>query len=76
MPGVLLSGFPSPVENMPLWLQYVDWFNPLRHFIVIVKGVFLKDVGTAVLLRSLWPLLLIATATLGAANWLFRRRLG
>jgi ABC-2 type transport system permease protein len=43
MPAILLSGFPSPVENMPKWLQYVDWFNPLQHFIVIVKAIFLKD---------------------------------
>jgi len=76
MPAVLLSGFPSPVENMPDWLQYVDWFNPLRHFIVIVKGVFLKDVGIHQLMHPLLPLLIIACITLGAANWMFRRRLG
>lgn len=76
MPAVLLSGFPSPVENMPLWLQYIDWLNPLRHFIVIVKGVFLKDVAAVVLLQSLWPLLVIALITLTTANWMFRRRLG
>lgn len=76
MPGVLLSGFPAPIENMPPWLQYIDWFNPLRHFIVIVKGVFLKDSGVAVLMQSLWPLLIIALLTLTAANFIFRRRLG
>jgi len=76
MPAILLSGFPSPVENMPTWLQYLDWFNPLRHFIVIVKGVFLKDVGVAALLHPLWPLLVIAVITLSAADWMFRRRLG
>jgi ABC-2 type transport system permease protein len=76
MPAILLSGFPSPVENMPRWLQYVDWFNPLRHFIVIVKGVFIKDIGFSVLLQSLWPLLIIAVGTLAAANWMFRRRIG
>src|ERR1043166_6866172 len=75
MPAVLLSGFPSPVENMPVWLQYLDWFNPLQHFIVIVKGVFLKDVGMNVLFHSLWPLLVIALITLTSANWIFRRRL-
>jgi ABC-2 type transport system permease protein len=76
MPGVLLSGFPSPVENMPLWLQRIDWFNPLRHFIVIVKGVFLKDAGVDIIFQSLWPLMIIALLTLSAANWMFRRRLG
>ncbi len=76
MPGVLLSGFPSPVENMPSWLQAIDWFNPLRHFIVIVKGVFLKDVSSAILFQSVWPLMVIAVLTLSAANWMFRRRIG
>lgn len=76
MPAVLLSGFPSPVENMPQWLQYLDWFNPLRHFIVIVKGVFLKNAGISELFAPLWPLLVIAIITLGSADWMFRRRLG
>ncbi len=76
MPTVLLSGFPSPVENMPRWLQYIDWFNPLQHFIVITKGVFLKDLGLHALLPSLCPLLVTAVLTLGAADWMFRRRLG
>jgi ABC-2 type transport system permease protein len=76
MPAVLLSGFPSPVENMPGWLQAIDWLNPLRHFIVIVKGVFLKDAPFAVLWPSLWPLLVIAAGTMLGANWIFRRRIG
>ena len=76
MPAVLLSGFFSPVENMPVWLQVLDWLNPLRHFIVIVKGVFLKDVGVAALLPHVWPLLVIAVITLTAANWRYRRQLG
>ncbi len=76
MPAVLLSGFPSPVENMPRWLQRIDWFNPLQHFIVIVKGLFLKDIGVSLLLQGLWPLLVIALITLSAADWMFRRRIG
>jgi ABC-2 type transport system permease protein len=76
MPAILLSGYATPVDNMPAWLQYFDWVNPMRHFIVIVKGLFLKDIGLAILLHSLYPLLVIAVGTLGAANWLFRRRFG
>jgi ABC-2 type transport system permease protein len=76
MPATMLSGFVSPVENMPVWLQYLDWLNPLRHFIVIVKGIFLRDIGLATVLQNLWPLLVIATVTLSAANWMFRRHLG
>lgn len=73
MPTILLSGFVSPVENMPLGLQYLDWLNPLKHFIVIVKGVFLKDMSLHLLLPNLWPLVAIAIVTLGAANWVFHR---
>jgi ABC-2 type transport system permease protein len=75
MPAILLSGYTSPVDNMPRWLQYLDWINPVRHFIVIVKGLFLKDIGTIAVLHSLYPLLIIAIVTLIAANWLFRNRL-
>jgi ABC-2 type transport system permease protein len=76
MPTILLSGFVSPIENMPVWLQYLDWLNPLRHFIVIVKGVFLKNISLFEMLQSLWPLLVIAAGTLTVANWMFRRKLG
>jgi ABC-2 type transport system permease protein len=76
MPAILLSGFPSPVENMPLWLQYIDWFNPLRHLIVIVKGTFVKDASFAALWPSIYPLPIIGALTMAAANWIFRRRFG
>jgi len=75
MPAILLSGYATPVDNMPVWMQYLDWVNPMRHFIVIVKGLFLKDFSFVATLRSLYPLILIAIGTLGAANWLLRRRL-
>jgi ABC-2 type transport system permease protein len=74
VPMMLLSGFASPVENMPDWLQTVTLANPVRHFIVIVKGVFLKAMPAADVLHSLWPLLVIGLVTLSAATWLFRRR--
>ncbi len=74
MPAVLLSGFVSPVENMPGWLQALTWFDPLRHFIIIVKGVFLKDMGTAAVASHTWPLLVIAALTLTVAHVVFRRR--
>jgi ABC-2 type transport system permease protein len=74
VPSVLLSGFSSPVENMPDWLQTITLANPIRHFIVIVKGVFLKAMPAPDVLHSLWPLAIIAAVTLSAASWLFRRR--
>jgi ABC-2 type transport system permease protein len=76
VPAVTLSGFASPIENMPDWLQWATLANPIRYFLVIVKGLFLKDLPAAEVLRNLWPLAGIATVTLTASTWLFRRRTG
>lgn len=74
MPAILLSGYATPVDNMPVWLQYADWVNPMRHFIVIAKGVYLKNFSLGALWHSLYPLVVITVGTVGAAAWLFRRR--
>lgn len=74
-PAVLLSGFATPVENMPDWLQTLTVINPLRHFLVIVNGLFTKDMTAAIVLQNAWPLLLIAFVTMYSAAWLFRRRM-
>lgn len=74
VPAILLSGFVSPVENMPGWMQIATLVNPLRHFLVVIQGVFLKDLPVAEIARSTIPLMLIAAATLPAAAWLFRKR--
>jgi ABC-2 type transport system permease protein len=76
VPMMLLSGFASPVENMPDWLQVVTLANPIRHFIVIVKGLFLKAMPLSDVLHSLIPLGLIAATTLAGSTRLFRRRAG
>ena len=75
VPAVILSGFATPIENMPDWLQLVTYANPLRYFMVVVKGIFLKDVSAAVVWSQTWPMLIIAAGTLGSATWLFRRRM-
>lgn len=74
-PAMLLSGFSAPIENMPSWLQTVTLADPARWFLVIVKGVFLKDMPAADVFANVWPMALIALGTLAAATWLFRRRL-
>lgn len=74
-PAVMLSGFATPIDNMPQWLQPFTQVNPLRHFLVIVKGVFLKDLPAGEVLANTLPLLLIALVTLSAAAWLFRARM-
>lgn len=74
-PAVLLSGFATPIDNMPDWLQPLTELNPLRHFLVVARGVFLKDMPALEVFANSIPLALIAAATLSAAAWLFRRRL-
>lgn len=75
MPAILLSGYVSPVENMPVWLQNVTWINPIRHFTDITKQLYLKNVGFAVIWHNLWPLLVITVATSGIAYAIFRRKI-
>jgi ABC-2 type transport system permease protein len=55
-------------------MQQLDPADPVWHFIVIVKGVFLKAMPSGEVLDNLRPLVGIATGTLSAATWLFRRR--
>jgi ABC-2 type transport system permease protein len=76
MPAMMLSGFTSPVQNMPDWLQPVALLNPLTHFLVIVRGVFLRDMPMALVAERIWPMAVMAVFTLTAASWLFRRKLG
>jgi ABC-2 type transport system permease protein len=75
VPATTLSGFASPIENMPDWMQTATLANPLRYFLIVVKGLFLKDLPAAEVFRNLWPLIPIAFLTLSAATWLFRHRL-
>lgn len=74
-PAVILSGFATPIENMPGWLQNVTVINPLRWFLIIVRGIFLKDMPPADVLANTLPMVAIAVVTLTAATWLFKRRM-
>jgi ABC-2 type transport system permease protein len=75
-PAVMLSGFATPIENMPDWLQTITLANPLRHFLVIVKGAFLTGMPAGEILRNAMPLVIIAAVLLVAASAFFRRRVG
>ena len=75
MPAVLLSGFISPIDNMPVILQYLTYLNPLRFFLVIAKGVLLKNMDMYHVLINLIPLALIAVLTLSIAGWTFKSKL-
>ncbi|OGN63275.1 MAG: hypothetical protein A3E26_05390 [Chlamydiae bacterium RIFCSPHIGHO2_12_FULL_49_32] len=75
VPSVILSGFATPIENMPEWLQPVTYAIPLRYMLVISKGLFLKAMPAHIVFSNLWPMAVIAFFSLSGATLLFRRRL-
>jgi len=75
VPAIVLSGFATPIANMPDWLQTATAADPVRYFLVIAKGVFLKDMGASLVLDNVWPMAIIAAVTLTVATLMFRRRL-
>jgi ABC-2 type transport system permease protein len=74
LPFALLSGFATPVENMPWWLQIITGVNPLAHMLRLMQGLFLKDASIASLAHLLGKLGLIAVFTVTTSILLFRRR--
>jgi len=60
MPAITFSGFGFPINTMPQWLQYFTYLSPLRYFLVVLRGTFLKGVGLSIL----WPQM-AAMAVLG-----------
>lgn len=74
-PSVLLSGFATPIENMPTWLQPLTYAIPLKYYLIIAKGIFLKDIPAYIVLQNIWPMALIAAFTLSASALFFHSRL-
>ena len=60
MPAITSSGFGFPISTMPQWLQYLTYLSPLRYFLVVLRGTYLKGVG----MEILWPQM-FAMAALG-----------
>ena len=75
MPAVLLSGFISPVEDMPLVLQYITYLNPVRFFMLLSRNIFLKGMGFSDVMINLVPLIIIAIITLSVASLTFKRKI-
>jgi ABC-2 type transport system permease protein len=73
-PTVLLSGYAFPIENMPTVIQYLTYLNPLRYYITIVRGVFLKGVGWSILWPEVLPICAMAVFFIAVASFLFKKR--
>jgi ABC-2 type transport system permease protein len=74
MPAILLSGFAFPVENMPAFFQYVTWLNPLRYYLVIIRGIFLKGIGISILWPQIAGLFLLGASVLAFSAFRFKKR--
>ncbi len=75
VPASILSGFATPILNMPPILQKLTLLNPMRYFLVILRGVFLEGTPFLLLLDQFWPMAVIGVVTFTTAALLFRRRM-
>jgi drug efflux transport system permease protein len=75
VPSIILSGFATPIANMPYWVQQITYIDPLRYFLIILRGVFLEGTPFHLLLDQFWPMAIIGMVNLLLAGYLFRHRL-
>ncbi len=75
IPALILSGFTFPIPNMPRLFQYLTYINPLRYFLVVIRGVFLRGAGLSLLWPQLAAMALLGVATMGISSMRFKKRL-
>jgi len=73
LPAIMLSGFMFPVENMPVALQYLTLLDPIRHYLVVVRGIFLRGAGWEVLRIQILTLLGMGVTVLWYATTRFQK---
>jgi len=74
LPSVLLSGFATPIENMPNWLQPVTAFIPLKYFLIIINGVFLKDISFTNIQNELLSMFALGVVFMTVAMFYFKSK--
>jgi len=74
-PVSLLSGFMFPIMNMPQIIQYITYLNPMRYYIVILRGIFLKGVGINILWPQILILMIMGAGILAVSSLKFQKRL-
>ena len=75
LPAVLLSGFMFPIANMPEVVQAFTYLNPLRYFLIIIRGIFLKGAGVAILWPQMLALLVLGSLVLTLAVKRFHKNI-
>ena len=74
-PMFMLSGFSFPIRNMPEIVQWVTYLNPMRYYMEVVRGIFLKGVGIEILWPQILSLAVLGTTILAISAMRFRKRL-
>jgi len=75
MPTFLLSGFAYPIANMPQAIQWFTLINPMRYYLVIIRGIFLKGVGMGILWVNFLTLLVFGIIVITMSTLRFRRKI-
>jgi ABC-2 type transport system permease protein len=75
MPAVTFSGFGFPISTMPQWLQYLTYASPLRYFLVVLRGTYLKGVGMDILWPEMSAMLVLGLGLLTVAVLRFHKAL-
>ena len=73
LPAMFLSGFMFPVDSMPVAFQYLTLLDPMRHFLIVVRGIFLRGAGWDVLYPQIITLYVMGICLLGFATTRFRK---
>lgn len=75
IPSFIISGFIFPIANMPRVIQPITYLIPVRYYLVIVRGIFLKGNGMKYLWEEVWPLSIFAVILLTLSIFRFRKRI-
>ena len=73
VPLILLSGFAAPVDNMPIFLQYISELNPMKHYLNLIHGIFLKDITWAQSLVYFWKMITITLITIPISLYILKK---
>jgi ABC-2 type transport system permease protein len=76
MPAILLSGFMTPIDNIPAWIRPITWLNPVRYYLELLRACLIKGAGFADTLPQLAALAAFGASILILSSMRFRKRLG
>ena len=75
MPAITFSGFGFPISTMPQWMQYLSYLIPLRYFLIVLRGTYLKGVGMEILWPQMAAMAVMAVSLLTIAILRFHKAL-